>query len=123
MNAGLLGNHSQVDRERARRKGREMKMSRLCREEPPREGQPSSRAGKFSIGGRVHQVRTEGCWENLEARSALVCKCAPQLLVPGLKPNRKLPQTDSRATGVTFTVIRVSAGRSCLNCLRCSLVS
>lgn len=26
------------------------------------------------LGGRVCQLGTEGCWENLEARSALVCK-------------------------------------------------
>ena len=50
------------------------KMSGLYREEPLGEGQPSPWAGKFRVGGRVCQVGTEGCWENLEARSALVCK-------------------------------------------------
>ena len=30
--------------------------------------------GKFRVGGRVCQIETEGCWENLEARSVLVCK-------------------------------------------------
>jgi len=110
--------------ERAREgRGREMKMSRLCREEPLREGQPSPWAGKFSVGGRVHRAKTEGCWEHLEARSALVCKCAPHLLVPGLKPNRRLPQRDSCASVVTVMVIRVSAHRGCLNCLLRSLVS
>ena len=35
---------------------------------------PSPRAGKFRVGGGggVCQVGTEGCWENLEARFALV---------------------------------------------------
>jgi hypothetical protein len=35
-------------------------------------GEPSPWAGKFRVGGRVCQVETEGCWENLEARSVLV---------------------------------------------------
>ena len=34
------------------------------------EGQPSPWAGKFKVGGKLCQVVTEGCWENLEARSA-----------------------------------------------------
>jgi hypothetical protein len=38
------------------------------------EGQPSSWPGKFRIGSRLCQVGTEGCWENLKARSALLCK-------------------------------------------------
>ena len=37
------------------------------------EGQPSSWVEKFKVVGRVCQVGTEGCWENLEARSAVVC--------------------------------------------------
>lgn len=48
------------------------KMSRLYREDPPGEGQPSPWAGKFRFAGRVCQVGTEGCWEILEIRSALV---------------------------------------------------
>jgi hypothetical protein len=31
-------------------------------------------AEKFRVGGRVSHVETEGCWENLETRLALVCK-------------------------------------------------
>jgi len=31
-------------------------------------------AGKFMVGGRVCQEGTEGCWENLEARTALIYK-------------------------------------------------
>ena len=54
-------------------KGVVPKMSGLHREEPLREGQLSPWAGKFRIEGRVCQVGSEGCWENLEARSALVC--------------------------------------------------
>jgi hypothetical protein len=30
--------------------------------------------GKFRVEDRVYQVGTGGCWENLEARSALLCK-------------------------------------------------
>lgn len=38
-------------------------------------GKKSPWAGKFRVGGRVHQVgRTKGCWENLKARSSLVGK-------------------------------------------------
>ena len=53
---------------------REEKMSGLYREEHLWEGQPSLWAGGFRIEGRVFQVGTEGCWENPEARIALVCK-------------------------------------------------
>jgi hypothetical protein len=49
-------------------------MSGLYREEHLWEGQPSLWAGGFRIEGRVFQVGTEGCWENPEARIALVCK-------------------------------------------------
>ena len=82
------------------------KMSGLYREEPLGEGQPSPWAGKFRVGGRVCQVGTEGCWENLEARSALICniytsipclgceaKCSLSTLdfetgsLPGLQPD------------------------------------
>ena len=60
-----------------------IKMSGLQREEAPRKGQPSPWAGKFWVKGRVNQVGTEGCWENLEARSALICKICTS--VPGSK--------------------------------------
>ena len=30
--------------------------------------------GKFRVGSREYQVGSEGCWENLEAPSALNCK-------------------------------------------------
>jgi len=59
--------------ERGKRQG-ETKMSGLCREEPLGEGQPRLWVGKFRVGGGVCQVGTEGCWESLEARSALICK-------------------------------------------------
>lgn len=52
---------------------RETKMSGLYWEE-----QPKPTAGKFRVGGRVCEVETEECWENVEPRSALVCKtCTP----------------------------------------------
>ena len=47
-------------------------MPGLYREEPLEEEQPRPWAGKFRVGGRVCQVGTEGCWENLEARSAFL---------------------------------------------------
>lgn len=28
----------------------------------------------FNVGGRVYQVGTKGCWENMEVRPALICK-------------------------------------------------
>ena len=53
---------------------------KLYREEPLGEGQPSPWADKFRVGGPVCQAENEGCWENLEARSALICKYAPALI-------------------------------------------
>jgi hypothetical protein len=41
----------------------------LYREEPGLGSSPE--AEKLEVGGRVCQVGTEGCWENLEARSVL----------------------------------------------------
>jgi hypothetical protein len=61
----------------------ETKMSGLYREEPLGEGLPSLWAGKFSFGGRVCPVGTEGYWENQEARSALVCKIGTSVPCPG----------------------------------------
>ena len=60
-------------REEVERK-RASKMSELYMEDTLGEEQPNTWAGKFRVGGRVCQVGTEGCWENLEARSALICK-------------------------------------------------
>jgi hypothetical protein len=48
------------------------------------EGQPSPWAGKFRVGGRICQVGSEGCWENLEARSASVCKIGTPVPCPGV---------------------------------------
>jgi len=62
------------------------------REEPLGEGQPRSWAGKFKVGGRVCQVGTEGCWENLEAKSALVCKICTSVFCPLVK-TKHLPQS------------------------------
>lgn len=62
-----------LHRERRKERG-QTKMSALYREEPLGEGQPSLWAGNFRIRGKVGQVETEGCWENLENRSALVYK-------------------------------------------------
>lgn len=47
------------------------------------EGQPSPKAGKFR-GARVQQVGTRGCWEDQEARSALVCKICTSVPCPGV---------------------------------------
>jgi hypothetical protein len=66
-----------------------IKMSGLQREEAPRKGQPSPWAGKFWVKGRVNQVGTEGCWENLEARSALISKTCTQVLVPGSETRQR----------------------------------
>lgn len=57
-------------------------MSGLFREEPLKGGQPSPWVGKFEVRGRICQGGTEGCWENQEVRSALVCKiCTSDPLV------------------------------------------
>jgi hypothetical protein len=60
-----------------------MKPYVLSREEPLGEGQLSPWAGKFRVGGRICQVETEGCWENLEARSALVFKICTSVVCVG----------------------------------------
>jgi hypothetical protein len=65
-------------REREGEKG-ETKMSGLHREEPLTEGQPSHWAEKFRVGSRACHVGTEGCWENMDTRSALVCKICPRV--------------------------------------------
>lgn len=44
------------------------------REESLGEGPSTSWAGTFEIGDRIYQVGTEGCWENLKAKSTLICK-------------------------------------------------
>jgi hypothetical protein len=49
-------------------------MSGLYRKEPKRYREHSPWAGKFRVGARVCQVRNKGYWENLEFKSALVCK-------------------------------------------------
>jgi hypothetical protein len=49
-------------------------MSGLYEEEHQWKGQPSPSAGNFRVGGSVYLVGTEGCWEIMEARSALIYK-------------------------------------------------
>lgn len=68
-----------------KRKREETKMSGLYGEGLLGEDQPSPWAGKFTVGGRVCRGRTEGCWENLEARSALVSKTCPSVLGSKIK--------------------------------------
>lgn len=58
-------------------------MSGWYREEPLGDGQPSSWAGKFRVGDRICQKETAGCWENLEVRSALICKIRTSVPCPG----------------------------------------
>jgi hypothetical protein len=48
-------------------------MSGLYRKKPLGERKPSLWGGKFRVEAEVCQVGTEGCWENLEARTTLVC--------------------------------------------------
>lgn len=60
----------------------ETKLSGLFREEPPGEGQHRPWAGKFRLVGRVGKVETEGCWENLESRSALICRICTSVPSP-----------------------------------------
>lgn len=55
-----------------RQKKGETEMSGLYREEPLGDRKPRPWAGRVRTEGRVCQVRTEGCRENLEARSTLV---------------------------------------------------
>jgi hypothetical protein len=67
------------------RRRRDAQMSGLYREGPLGKGQPSPWAGKFRVGSRLCHVGTEGCWENLEARSALLCKICTSAPGPGSK--------------------------------------
>lgn len=63
------------------KKGRETKMSGFYREEPLEEWQPSS--WKAQGWGKDMPGRAKGCWENLEARSALECKTCTSPICPG----------------------------------------
>lgn len=59
---------------RGRGKGRRKYLNYIEKSPGMREGQPSPWAEKFRVGDRVCQVGTEGCKEDLETRSALICK-------------------------------------------------
>ena len=60
---------------------KERTKSGLYREEPLKKGsQPLG--GKFRVGGRVCQVGSEGCWENLEARYSFICKICTSVPCP-----------------------------------------
>ena len=50
------------------------------REEPVGKGQPSPLGWKVQGWSMVCQIGTEECWENLEARSALICKMFTTIL-------------------------------------------
>lgn len=87
---GKIGGEGQgTERERGvgtcRERRGETKMSGLYREKPLGEGQPSPWSGKFKVGGRVCLVGTKECLENLEARSALVCKICTSVFCPGVQ--------------------------------------
>ena len=62
--------------------GRRSKMFGLYRGEPLEERKPIPWAGKLRVGTGYMPGR-EGCWENLEARSALICKI--HTLIPCLR--------------------------------------
>jgi hypothetical protein len=55
------------------REGKRDQMPGLYRKRHLGEGKRSLWVEKFKVKGRVCLVGTEGCWENVEARSALVC--------------------------------------------------
>lgn len=73
------------------------KMSGLYREEPLREGQPSPWAGKSRVEGRVS-------WENLEARSTLICKLCTPVLYPGVETKHRFP-LDLQKIGIYYVYI------------------
>jgi len=49
-------------------------MSGLHREEPWGRGSPATGLESSGLEAKVYQIGTEGCWENLEVRLALICK-------------------------------------------------
>ena len=85
-----------IERERGRMKGK--RPTCLDSEEPQKEGQPSSWAGKFRVVGKICQIGTEGCWENLEARSILVSKIHASVPYPGSE-TKHFQTTDSISLG------------------------
>lgn len=93
-----------AEREGKKLRGREStctctKMSGIYMEDALREGQPSPWTVKFRVGGRVCQVGTEECWENLEARSALIGKIRTPVPCPGVTTKyyyEQVPHTESR---------------------------
>jgi len=70
----------------------ETQIAGLYREEPLGEEPLIPWTGKFRVGTRLCQVGVEGCWENLEARSALAYKTCTLVLCPR-------PQTKHSAEG------------------------
>lgn len=70
-----------------KKRDRKTKMSGFYMEEPLGEKQSSSQDGKFKVRDKVWKVRTEGCWEDLEARSALLCKICTSVPFPESKSN------------------------------------
>ena len=77
-----MGLEREEEVEEKREREREHKRTKCldCMGGASGEGQPSPWVGKFRVGDRVCQVGTEGCWENLEARSALICKICTSVL-------------------------------------------
>ena len=61
----------QKEEERRKKKG-ETKVTGLYRKEFLGWGRGNSSAGKFWVKGKICSVGTEGYWENLRARSALI---------------------------------------------------
>ena len=64
-------------------KGREGERKKRAKGEGEGEGRVAQWARKFRVGDMVCQVGNEGCWENLEARSALVCQICTPVSCPG----------------------------------------
>lgn len=75
--------------ERRRGREREKAENEKRRRKSGGEGRPNIWPLYIRASGRrVCQVGTEACWEDLEAKSALVYNIGILALVPGLKPNR-----------------------------------
>jgi hypothetical protein len=72
-------------------------MSGLYREEPWGKGSPASGLKKFKVGGRVCQVGTEGCRENLEAGTALMCEICTSVPCLGHKTKQSRPRLSSQS--------------------------
>ena len=72
------------ERTHVEREEEKSKMPGLYRVEPLGGRAAQFLGWKFRVGGKVCQGGSEGCWESLESRSALICRISTSVPTPGV---------------------------------------